>query len=149
MSADIIPGGPIDRREEVLVHEHGGYEHGKRVVEDLGEERRLLLQRIVALIYLAFGVLEALIGLRVLLKLIAANPANPFAHFMYSLTDVFLLPFASLVGNPSADGIVLEVTALIGLFVYALLCWLIVRLVWLAFYRTSSRSVSTYEQDRQ
>jgi hypothetical protein len=144
-----VTEGPVDRREQVVIHDHGDYEHHERVVEDIGQERRLLLQRIVQLIYLFFGVLEGLIGLRVLLKVIAANPANPFARFIYALTDLFLLPFAGLVGNPSAEGMVLEITALIGMFVYALLCWLIVRLVWLTFYRSSARSVETYEKERQ
>jgi len=47
------------------------------------------LRRLTLLIQLAFGILNGLIALRFFLKLIAANPANPFAQLIYSFMGPF------------------------------------------------------------
>jgi YggT family protein len=73
--------------------------------------------------------------LRILLKLLAANPDNQVAAFIYSVTGVFLAPFAGLTGTPAAAGMVLELSSLLAVVVYALVAWVIERLVWLIFYR--------------
>jgi hypothetical protein len=140
---------PEDRREEVTLQQNERFEHQERIVEDKASERQLLSDRITRFVYLAFSILESLIGLRVLLKLIAANPANQVAHFIYLMTDLFLKPFASLVGNPSSGGLVLEITSLIGMLIYALMCWAIVQLVRLALYRTRRRTVAIYNKERR
>ena len=135
-----------DRRESTITRQEGGYEHQERIIEDVASERRLFAYRLTRIVYLLFGVLESLIGLRFFLKLIGANAANLFAHFIYRLTDFFLKPFAGLVGNPSAGGIVFEITTLIALLVYALLSFLIAQTIWLIFYRARTRTVSVYEK---
>lgn len=138
---------PVDRQEQVRVHRHGGYERQTQVVEDHNAERRLAVSRTAGLIWLLFGILVASIGLRVALKLIAANPANPFAGWLYAFTDLFLLPFSGLTITPSAQGMVLEIPAIIAMLVYALVGWVIVRFVWLVFYQPAARSVRTVERE--
>ncbi len=54
------------------------------------------LRRLTGLIQLAFGVLNGTIGLRFLLKLMAANPANPFASIIYFITSPFIWIFTVL-----------------------------------------------------
>lgn len=98
------------------------------------EQRRGLL-KLTQFVWLGFGVVEGLIGLRILLKLIAANPDNPFAQFIYSITDLFLWPFVGLTRTPAAQGIVLEIHSIIALFVYALLSVLIERMIRIIFSR--------------
>jgi YggT family protein len=149
MTTHDINSGPQDRQEKVNLQQQGGFEHQERIVEDRGTERQLLTDRITLFIYLVFGVLEGLIGLRVLLRLIAANPANTFAHLLYQITDLFLRPFATLVSNPTSGAMVLEVTSLIAILVYGLVCLIIVRLVRLALYRTRTRTVSIYNKEHQ
>jgi hypothetical protein len=117
------------------------------VVEDLAAVRFEALAKITQLIWLLTGSLEALIGLRIILKLIAANPANPFAALTYSLTDLFLWPFFGLTITPAFENMVLEISSLIAMVVYAVLAWVLIRLLWLLFYRVPSRSVSVYEHD--
>ncbi len=75
-------------------------------------------------------VLEIALFLRFLFKLIGASPENIFASFLYALTTVILLPFSNLVTNPSlhADQ-AFEWTTLIAMGIYALIFWLIRRLV--------------------
>ncbi len=106
-----------------------------------------ILLRWTRLIYLAFAAIEALIGLRVLLKLIAANPNNAFASFVYGLTDRLLWPFLNLTATPSSGDMVLDLPAFIGMFVYMLVSWLVVRLIWVLLGPTPERSGSSLPQD--
>ena len=80
-------------------------------------ERRYKLTRATQIIWLVTGILEALFGIRVLLKLVSANPDAGFAQFMYAMTAVFLAPFEGLTYNPSAYGSVLEISTLVGMLV--------------------------------
>lgn len=93
------------------------------------------LRRLTGLIQLGFGVLNGLIGLRFLLKLMAANPANPFASLVYFITSPFLWMFQSLTRTPSFEGIEIEFFSLIAIIVYALIGWIIVQLLWILFSR--------------
>jgi len=114
-------------------------------------ERRIFTFKATQLIWLFLGVLEALLALRILLKLMAANPGNAFAAFLYSVTDIFLLPFVGLTGTPAVGEMVLELTSIIAMLVYALVGWGVERLVWVIFYRPRGPSVSvtqTTTQDR-
>ena len=100
-----------------------------------GQDQRLFSFKATQLIWLGLVMLEALIALRIGLKLIGANPDNPFAAFVYSVSHIFLFPFEGLVGDPAASGMVLELSSLIAMVVYALLAWAFERIVWLIFHR--------------
>ena len=148
MTSHEIETKSTDRRESVSIQQDDGYEHQERIVEDLQAERRLLTFRITQVVYILFGILESFLGLRFFFKIIDANPSNPFAHSIYRFTDLFLSPFFNLVSNPSTGGMVLEVTTLIAMVVYLLLCWLLVQVVWLLFYRMRTRTVTTIQRER-
>ena len=145
--ADNINLREIDREEKVVIHDHGSHQHKTQVVEDLNAEQRVSVGRFTQLIWLFFGVLEALIGIRIVLKLLAANPGNPFAQLVYTLTDVFLKPFVGLTVTPQVEGAVFEISAVIAIFAYALLSWVLVRLVWLLFYHPRARSIHTVDEE--
>jgi hypothetical protein len=100
--------------------------------ETRAEERRETLAKVTQIIWLVTSILEALIGIRILLKLLGANPQAGFAQFIYGITAVFLAPFLALFSAPSADGSVLEISSLVAMLVYALLAWGIVRVMWVA-----------------
>ncbi len=93
------------------------------------------LRRITGLIQLAFVVLNGLIGIRFLLKLMAANPANPFAQLIYFITTPFLWLFQGITFTPTFQGVQIEFFSLIAIVVYTLICWIIVQLIWLLFAR--------------
>ncbi|HET9014979.1 MAG TPA: hypothetical protein VFN57_05245 [Thermomicrobiaceae bacterium] len=120
-----------------------GYRRVEREVvrEDTPEDRyyrrRVMYARAVNVVWTIIGLIEALIGLRVLLRLIAANPGNPFVHFVYALSGVFVNPFLGIVHDPSSGGAVLEVNSLIAMLVYLLIGWAVVRLIWLLFDTTA------------
>src|SRR5688572_15603215 len=97
--------------------------------------REETLRRISGLIQLAFGVLNSFIGLRFLLKLMAANPENPFANLVYAITSPFLWLFVGLRGSPAIGGIEIEFFSLIAIAVYSLIAWVIIQLLWILFAR--------------
>jgi hypothetical protein len=118
----------------------------EEIVHDAALEDRLVLNKASQFIWLIAGIVEALIAIRIFLKLIAANPTSAFASLIYSVTDLLLWPFFGLTGTPSANGAVLEIPSFIAMVVYALLFWLIVKVLWLLFERPSARTVRTYER---
>ncbi len=98
-------------------------------------ERRIFTFKATQLIWLLLGILEGLLGLRFLMKLFAANPGSPIAAFIYSLSEFFLSPFHGLTITPAAYGIVLEISTLFAMLIYALIGWAVERLIWLILYR--------------
>lgn len=98
-------------------------------------ELRIFTFKATQLVWLLFGILETLIALRVLLKLIAANPNSPIAALIYAFTDLFLFPFSGLTATPSAGGMVLELSSLFAMLIYGLIAWAIERTIWVIFYR--------------
>jgi uncharacterized protein YggT (Ycf19 family) len=98
-------------------------------------ELRIFTFKATQVVWLLFGILETLIALRILLKLIAANPNSPIAALIYAFTDLFLFPFAGLTATPAAGGMVLEISSLFAMLIYALIAWAIERAIWVIFYR--------------
>ena len=110
-----------------------------------GLEQRLYTFKAIQLTWLGLGVLEALIGLRVVFKLIAVNPDNILASLLYGVTNLFLFPFAGLTPTPVSGGMVLQISLLIAMVVYALLAWAVVKLVEVTFYRLRGAIVNVTE----
>src|SRR5260221_2431581 len=108
------------------------------VAYDPYASRRLAGLRIVQLVYWVFGLIEGLILIRFILKALGANPSAGFAQFIYGITAPLVAPFYGLFGNPSAQGSVLELHSIVALIVYALLAWLIAKLVWIVAGETRS-----------
>jgi len=106
-----------------------------------GLEQRIATFKATYIIWLLAGLLEALLGFRFALKLIGANPANPFAQLVYSFSNIFVLPFQGLTATPAAGGAVLELSTLIAMVVYALLFWAFAKLVWVILYRPRQATV--------
>jgi len=98
-------------------------------------EQRILSFKATQLIWLLFGILEALIALRIGLMLIGANPGSPIVALIYGFTGLFLFPFTGLVGSPTVGNMVLELSSLFAMLVYGLIAWAAERTVWLIFYR--------------
>jgi uncharacterized membrane protein len=137
----------IDQRKRVVVQQGADHVHEEHVVQNVNLEYREALYKVSQFIWLLFGALEALIGIRVILMLIGANPASWFAAFVYQLSSLFLWPFSNLVANPAFGNNVLEITSLIAMIVYPLIGWAIVRLIWVLFYRTPTSQVTTYDRE--
>ena len=137
----------IDQRKRVVVQQSGDHVHEEQVVQNVNLEYREAIYKVTQFIWLLFGGLEALIGIRVILKLIGANPASAFVAFVYQLSELFLWPFRNIVANPGFQNNILEITSVIAMIVYALVGWAIVRLVWVLFYRAPTSQVTTYHRE--
>ena len=110
-----------------------------------GREQRIFTFKATQLIWLVFGVLEVLIALRIALMLVGANPGSPIVALIYGITSVFLIPFVGLIGSPTIGNMVLEISSMFAMLVYALIAWAVERTVWLIFYRPRGSVVDVTE----
>ena len=108
-------------------------------------EQRIFTFKATQLVWLMFGILEALIALRIGLKLIGANPESPIVALIYGFTYLFLFPFEGLVGSPTTGNMVLELSSMFAMLIYGLIAWVIERAVWLTFYRPRGPVVAVTE----
>ncbi len=80
------------------------------------------------IIYTIGGIVEALILIRAILELLAANPSAAFTSFIYTITDPLVAPFQGVFPSPQSHGNVLDLAAVLAIIVYALLTWVVARL---------------------
>lgn len=132
----------VDRREETVVTQQPGYAATEQVTHDVAAERRQGLSQITQIVWGILALVEILLGLRFMLKLIAANPLSGFAAFIYGITALFVAPFEGLIGTPTSGGVILEATTLIAMGIYALVFWGIVRIIQIVADRPSARTVT-------
>jgi hypothetical protein len=125
---------PNDRRKEA-----------RYVQQESEREERIFTFKVSQLIWLLLGILEALIALRIGLKLVGANPASPIVALIYGFTQLFLFPFEGMIASPSSGSIVLELSSVFAMLVYALIAWAVERTVWLLFYRPRGPVVGTIQ----
>jgi hypothetical protein len=112
--------------------------HIEALAYDPYEGRRVAAARLTQLVYWVFGLVDGLIAIRLILKALGANPSAGFSQFMYGITAPLVQPFVGLFINPQYENSVLELSAIIALIVYALVAWLIAKLVWILVGETRS-----------
>lgn len=118
------------REQRQVISEDPGSAGSSEVVSSFNPGRRA-----VELIYLVFGVVDGLLLIRLVLKLLGANPEAGFSRWIYNVTEVLLGPFRGLlptVGNTQSQ---LEMSVLIAILVYALIGWVLARLFAIIFFR--------------
>jgi uncharacterized protein YggT (Ycf19 family) len=78
-----------------------------------------VLRRFVALL---FGVLQAMLILRILLLLLVANPGNEVVAFVLGATDPFVEPFRGMfqLDEVSAERSTLDIAAIVALIAWTL-----------------------------
>jgi len=101
-------------------------------------------RRTVEVIYLVFGIINGLLLIRMVLKLLGANPLAGFTTFVYGITDVFLAPFRNLLPTVGNNQSQLEMSVVVAILVYALIAWVIARIVTIIF----SRNVTVARSSR-
>jgi uncharacterized protein YggT (Ycf19 family) len=95
-----------------------------------GQARKYAIGKIIDFIRWFIVALELLFLLRFVLELIGADPLNPFAEFLYSLTGFFLYPFLGIVPNThlgTKGNAFIDWSTLIGMAVYGIV-YMILRL---------------------
>ena len=91
--------------------------------------------RAVQLVYLIFGVIDGLFAIRLVLKLLGANPTAGFSNWVYNVTAFFLAPFKNILPTYGSQQSQLEMSVVLAILVYALLGWALGRLVVIVFFR--------------
>lgn len=81
------------------------------------------------IIWFFVGVITALLALRFVLLLLAANRDAGFVDFIYTVSGLFVAPFIGIFGEPTYGQSVLEVSSLLAIAVYALIGWGLAKLV--------------------
>jgi hypothetical protein len=85
------------------------------------------------LVYFLVGVVETLLGFRFVLRLLGANPVSGFVRFVYSITQLLILPFEGIFRRAATTGVettaFFEPATLVAMVVYALVGWGIIQLI--------------------
>jgi YggT family protein len=92
------------------------------------------------IVWLLFGVLQALIVLRIILLLLNANEGNDIVSFIVGVTDPFVEPFRDMFRLnqvSGASGSVLDVAAIVALIAWTLIEALVLGVVSLADRRST------------
>lgn len=96
-------------------------------VRDSAPPATITLQRLV---YFIFGAIITVLGIRLLLLLLAANPGNAFVDFIYQFSGIFAAPFYGIFSyEPQYGSFIFEISTVVAILVYALVGWGIARLV--------------------
>jgi len=89
--------------------------------------QRAKVARIKQVIYFICGVINVLLVLRFVLLLLGANEVSSFVTLIYGLSRPFVLPFRGIFAAPDLGASVIEWAALVGIVVYSLLAYGLVR----------------------
>lgn len=72
-------------------------------------------------VYYIGGTIIALLALRIILLLLAANQGSPFVDFVYGLSGLFAWPFYGIFSyQPSYGQSTFEISSVVAIIVYAL-----------------------------
>ena len=113
-------------------------ERYEAVATDPYARRRDIAHKAVGLIYLVFGIIEGLLAIRFILLALGANATAGFAALIYGLTEPLMIPFTGLFETVRFDGGMLDWNALTAILAYALLGWVLAKLIWLMLGETRS-----------
>jgi uncharacterized protein YggT (Ycf19 family) len=85
---------------------------------------------VARVVWFIAGVLLVLLAFRFVLALVAANPANGFANFIYTTSHPFVAPFFSLFSYRLQYGVSrFEIYTLVAMAVYGVIAFGIARLI--------------------
>lgn len=99
-------------------------EHPQRVYD-----KKKAIFRTYQIIWYILGIIEVLLGFRMTLKALGANPFSGFASLIYAISDPLALPFQGILGTSFAQGAVFEWSTLVAALVYLLIAVGIVQLM--------------------
>ncbi len=93
-------------------------------------EKKKSIFRISELIWAILGIVELLLGFRISLKALGADPTSGFAHIIYAISQPLAAPFSGILRtNAGTDGSVFEWSTIIAAVVYAVIAVGLVQLL--------------------
>jgi hypothetical protein len=112
-------------RETRVVDNNPNSERRAEVVSDQADSR-VIAKRIV---WYVAGFIVALLALRIVLLLLAANQGNAFVDFIYGLSGFFAMPFYGIFSyQPVYGRSTFEVSSVVAIVIYLLIAWGIAKL---------------------
>lgn len=99
-------------------------EHPQKVFE-----KKKAIFRVHQVVWYILVIIEVLLGFRIVLKALGANPASGFVNLIYTFSDPLALPFRGIFRTSVASGSVFEWSTIIAVPVYALIGFGIVQLM--------------------
>lgn len=99
-------------------------EHPQRVYE-----KKKTIFRTYQIVWYILAVIEILLGFRMVLLALGANPTSGFTSFVYALSDPLALPFRGILGTGVSGAQVFEWSTIIAAIVYAIIAYGIVYLL--------------------
>lgn len=92
-------------------------------VREPGFSVGLLLSYLVSIV---IGLIEAILGLRVILRLFGANPGTGFVQWVYDMSAGLMAPFAGIFPTASiTSGFAIDFSAIFAMIVYAIIGYLL------------------------
>ena len=79
------------------------------------------------------GLVELLLALRFVLELLGANSGAAFVAWVYSASGNLVAPFAGAFPSISIGTGLIDIPTVLAMIAYAILGWLIIRLVYFVF----------------
>lgn len=100
----------------------------------------LTIRFLVSIINFVFGIIAALIGLRIILRLFGASPAAPFVDWVFDTSQPLIAPFQGMFPSPVIEGqFVIEFSSLFALVIYAFVGYLLTDLAYILAGRAEER----------
>jgi uncharacterized protein YggT (Ycf19 family) len=84
---------------------------------------------ITQLINIVFTVVEILLLFRFTLKLLSANQEAAFVRWIYETSQPLLAPFENIFPTVVESGVVIEMSTLFAIMVYAIVSYLLIMLI--------------------
>ena len=131
----------MDRNERIVREEPGpGGPYPEEPAATAASETEVVsrfspARRAYEVIYLVFAVIVGAIIIRVVLKVLGANTAVAFTHFMYGVTDPLLAPFRGILPDFVSGRTIFESAAMIAILIYGLVGLALARLLAIMFMR--------------
>ena len=126
-----MEGKIVNNNEDKITIDHEGkIINDAVIIKEKETEKNFSGSRIV---YYILGLLEVLLAFRLVFKLLGANPGSGFVSFIYSVTQIFLVPFNAIFRSASTQWIetqaLLEPGTIIAMIVYGIIRWGIVKMM--------------------
>lgn len=92
-------------------------------------QKKKAIFRTHQIIWYILAVVEILLGFRMSLKALGANPSSGFTSTIYAISDLFALPFRGILPVSISNNSVIEWSTLVAAIVYFVIAYGIIHLI--------------------
>lgn len=92
-------------------------------------ETKKTIFRFNQVVWYILGLIEVILGFRMTLKALSANPLSGFTNLIYAISDPLTIPFRGILETSVSQGAVFEWSTIVAAIVYLCVAWGIVYLL--------------------